>query len=55
MEKRKKSVTVYLTDKQLDIVILAYQKQAENQEVLTFQRFLQECLVYGSTKSLKGE
>lgn len=47
--KRKKSVTIYLTDSQLDEINEEYLVQANADSVLTFQRYLQECLVYGNS------
>lgn len=48
--KRKKSVTIYLTDKQLDLIEYAFSEQSKKDPLLNFQNFLRKSLFDGSQK-----
>ncbi len=46
--KRKKSVTIYLTDLQLEMIENEYFRQFEKYPLLSFQSFLRQSLYFGS-------
>ncbi len=46
--KRKKSVTIYLTDSQLHLIEDAFSEQSKKDPLLNFQSFLRKSLFDGS-------
>ena len=48
--KRKKSVTIYLTDNQLELIEYAFCEQSIKDPLLNFQNFLRKSLFDGSQK-----